>query len=257
MQDRVLALEGVVNFRDMGGYRGAGGVLARGRLFRSAHFAEATPRDLERLDGLGAALVVDLRRREERELEPNRWPGAGVEVAANDIDLNGLPPHLAALMQAEITAAGVRSYMQTSYATYPWEARYQDLFRRWFHGVLAAEGAAVVHCAAGKDRTGMAVAMLQLALGVSMDDVEADYLLTNEAIDLEARAVRLKPRIEERAGKPVPDDALKPMLGVEISYLRSGLGAIAERHGTVSKYLADELGFGPDKQMRLHEKLIV
>ncbi len=73
MSDRILPLEGVGNFRDFGGYATGGGRrIRRGRLYRSAHHAQATDADLEAIAALELAAIVDLRRGEERERMPSR-----------------------------------------------------------------------------------------------------------------------------------------------------------------------------------------
>ena len=102
---RHIALEGVDNFRDFGDYPAAGGRrLRRGALYRSASHSRATDADLARLAALEIAVVVDLRRREEREREPSRRPAnfAGM-VIANDVshDEDSWHSHIAS---AELTA---------------------------------------------------------------------------------------------------------------------------------------------------------
>ena len=74
MQDRVKPLSGVRNFRDFGGYETPHGRVRTGRLFRSGHYHEATDEDLAFLNGLGVGFHVDLRRPDERDRQPNKWP---------------------------------------------------------------------------------------------------------------------------------------------------------------------------------------
>lgn len=257
MMNRVLALDGVVNFRDFGGYDTVdGGRVAQGLLYRSAHFADASDADLERLHALGAQAVVDLRRPEEREREPNRWPGEAAETIANDEGQVELPAHVAVMMQTDLTAESVTAFMRQSYAAYPYEARYADLFRRFLHTLVSAQRPVVIHCAAGKDRTGVGCALALHALGVPRDVIFADYELTNTAVDLDARLPIVQARIEERMGRAVSPIALRPMIGVHVDYLAAAFDSIAATSGSIDAYLETDMGIGPAERARLRARLV-
>jgi protein-tyrosine phosphatase len=234
MYDRLIEFERVLNFRDFGGYdAGDGGRIKRGQLFRSASFHEASAADIARLDALGVRFLVDLRRPEERSHEANRWPGDAVQTIFHDEGVAvGLPPHLTALLQSDLSAASVETYMRDLYREFPFDARLTTLYRRWFEE-LAQGGPAVIHCAAGKDRTGLGCALTLLALGVDEDAVFADYEFTNQAVDIEARLPRIQARFEERLSRKLNPAALRPMLGVAPGYLQASLDAIGERNGSV------------------------
>jgi protein-tyrosine phosphatase len=242
--DRIHRLEGVLNFRDFGGYpTEQGGTVVRGQLFRTASFAEASERDLKYLDALGARFVVDLRRPEERADNPNRWPGEGnLPVHTNDQGYQEIPAHLAVLTETDLTPESVRQYMFTAYQHYPFEPRYVALFRAFLHGLVVEGGPAIVHCAAGKDRTGVICALTLTALGVDDDTIVADYELTNTAVDYVARLPAIKERMEARIGKPIDAEALRPMLGVHRDYLGAAFGAIRAKYPDVPSYMADVLG---------------
>lgn len=255
--DRLINFERVLNFRDFGGYdTDAGARVRRGILFRSAAFHDASEADIARLDGLGVRLIVDLRRPEERAGEPNRWPGEGVRTISNDEgNPGGLPPHLMALLQSDLSAQSVTAYMHDLYRAFAFEPRHIELYRAWFRELAAGDGAAVIHCAAGKDRTGLGCALTLIALGVPEDAVFADYEFTNQAVDIEARLPRIKARMEERLARKLDADALRPMLGVHADYLRSSLDAIEAKHGTVHAYMDEVLGVGACERDRLVVKL--
>lgn len=257
MRDRLLPLERVLNFRDFGGWDvEGGGRVVRGVLFRSASFHDATEADMAKLDALGVRFMVDLRRPEERAHEPNKWPGATTRVVSHGEGLaHALPPHLAALLRDDLTAESVTGYMHELYRGFAFETRHIELYRNWFAGLLGEGGPALIHCAAGKDRTGVGCALTLLALGVSEDDVFADYEFTNQAVDLEARLPRIKRRMEERLARSIDGAALRPMLGVSSSYLRAALDEITARHGGVHGYLEDVLGVGVRERAALRQKL--
>jgi len=258
MQDRLLGLERVLNFRDFGGWDAADGArLKRGVLYRSAAFHDATEADIGKLDSLGVSFVVDLRRPEERAFEPNKWPGDGVRSLTNDEGATlGLPPHLMALLQDELTAASVTDYMRQAYRDFPFDQRLVTLYRAWFAELSAGEDeAAVLHCAAGKDRTGLGCALTLIAVGVTEEAVYADYEFTNQAVDIEARLPRIQARMEERLSRKLDPKALRPMLGVHVDYLRAALSAIEAKYGSALGYLETELGVGKRERARLKERL--
>lgn len=246
MHDRLVDFERVLNFRDFGGWETADGAkIARGKLFRSAAFNDATDADIARLDAMGVRFLVDLRRPEERNYEPNKWPGENCRVIFNDAGAEGvaLPPHLVALMQSDLTPESTRAYMTSLYREIPFDPRLIKLYRDWF-AELAEGGAGVIHCAAGKDRTGIGCALTLIALGVEEESVYADYEFTNAAVDLEKRMPKIQARMEERLARKLDAEALRPMLGVEVDYLRAALDAIDARYGSAEAYVTDALGVG-------------
>jgi protein-tyrosine phosphatase len=244
MHDRLIPFERVLNFRDFGGWETADGArIARGALYRSASFHDATEADIARLEAMNVRFMVDLRRPEERTHEPNRWPGDEARVVRNDEGAQiGLPPHLQALLQEDLTAESVAGYMRSIYREFAFDPRHVQLYRAWFEKLGEGGGPAIIHCAAGKDRTGLGCALTLIALGVPEDAVYADYEFTNQAIDLDARLPRIKQRMEERLGRTLDPEALKPMLGVDVDYLRNAFDAIEARYGSTLNYLDRALG---------------
>lgn len=257
MHDRLVDFDRILNFRDFGGWDTAGGgKVARGKLFRSAAFNDATEADIARLEAMDLRFMVDLRRPEERAHEPNRWPGDNRRVIFNDEGAAGLalPPHLVALLQSDLSAQSTRDYMLSLYREIPFDPRLIQLYRDWF-GELAEGGAGVIHCAAGKDRTGIGCALTLIALGVDDDAVYADYEFTNQAVDLEKRMPKIQQRMEERLGKALHSAALRPMLGVDIDYLRTAFAAIEARYGSAPAYMEAVLGVGAAERAQLQQKL--
>ncbi|MEZ5957389.1 MAG: tyrosine-protein phosphatase [Hyphomonadaceae bacterium] len=258
MLDRLIDFERVLNFRDFGGWETADGAkIVRGKLFRSAAFNDATEADVARLNAMGVRFLVDLRRPEERNYEPNKWPGENCRVIFNDDGAHGatLPPHLVALMQSDLTPQSVHDYMVSLYREIPFDPRIVALYRDWFRE-LADGGAGVIHCAAGKDRTGIACALTLFALGVDEDAVFADYEFTNQAVDLETRMPRIQARMEERLGRKLQAEALRPMLGVDADYLRAALDVIDARYGSALAYMEAELGVGERQRATLRRELM-
>jgi protein-tyrosine phosphatase len=257
MHDRLVDFERILNFRDFGGWDTAGGgKVARGKLYRSASFHDATDADIERLNAMDLRFLVDLRRPEERKHEPSRWVSESCRVIFNDEGAGGteLPPHLVALLQSDLSAQSTTDYMMSLYREIPYDPRLVGLYRNWF-AELGEGGSGVVHCAAGKDRTGIICALTLMTLGVDEDAVFADYEFTNQAVDLELRMPRIQQRMEERLARKLDSASLRPMLGVQIDYLHAALKEIRERSGSVGRYVEEQLGVGARERERLRDAL--
>ena len=170
---RLIALEGAVNFRDVGGYPTTDGRRVRWRrMFRADGLTKLTEGDLVVLADLGIATVVDLRT--STELENGRFPTDQHPVTFHHYPLLDELPDFEAFKVAP-------GMLANQYLTIAREAGPQiaGVLR-----VIAADDAqpVVVHCTAGKDRTGVLTAVLLGCLGVSEDDIVADYLLSGAAM---------------------------------------------------------------------------
>ena len=112
MQNRVKSFENVRNFRDFGGYVGAGGRTIRtGVLFRSAQFGEASDADMAALETYRIKVQADLRRPDERERHGHRWPVAGVTVLASDLGEASQAPHVRFLSEVAVDAPQAHGWM--------------------------------------------------------------------------------------------------------------------------------------------------
>lgn len=254
--DRVLHLEGVHNFRDYGGYAAAGGArVRRGLLWRSGEHGGASDADLAAIASLDFATVIDLRGNGERASNPcRRAPGFAAEVLFHDGETAGLAPHVEAAGGA-VDADGARAAMQRLYREIAFRPNLVSIMRRYFAALAAREGASVVHCLAGKDRTGIAVALVHHTLGVHPDDIMADYLLTLTAGNIERRIAAGSAAI--RARRPgVTDEAIRLLMGVEAEYLDTAFAAATERYGSLDRYLDEVMGVDAAMQEALRERLL-
>lgn len=251
---RVLPLHQVHNFRDYGGYAThGGGRVKSGILWRSGHHAEATQADLQAMEALALAHVVDLRGNGERASHPVRLPErfAG-ELLHFDGETAGLGPHMEAV-EGTLNAEEAHRAMERLYASLPDRENLLWIIRRYFDALAKGEGSSLVHCHAGKDRTGMAVDLLHHALGVHPDDAMADFLLTNSVGDQEARIAQSAPTIRARYGD-VDDETVRVVMTVHERYLREARASVNERYGSVDAFLEAELGVDEAKReaLRLH-----
>ncbi|HEV2363832.1 MAG TPA: tyrosine-protein phosphatase [Caulobacteraceae bacterium] len=245
---RTLAFEGIDNFRDFGGYaRADGRRLARGRLYRSAGHSRASDADLDRLAAMGLEVIIDLRRPDERLRDPTRRP-IGFAGRVIDNDENAPDDWRAHLLKGDLSAESFRRYLLDYYRGAPFHARHLDLFSRYFAALAAVDGPVLVHCSAGKDRTGLLVALTHHMAGVHSDDILEDYLLTNDRERLARRAPLVAGIIEEMAGVRPSEAAVMTAMGVEAEYLETAFAAIEGEFGGVDAYL--ERGLGVDRALR-------
>ena len=240
---RILDFQGVANFRDYGDYATAcGRGLKAGRLYRSGHHNGATDADLQALVEMGIVVIVDLRRRAEREREPSRrWPGFAAEVIENDIGDVGKPWE-EELRDADPTVEFFREVSLGWYKRNPFEPRLIDLYTRYFAALAQTDGAVLVHCAAGKDRTGLLCALTHHLAGVHRDDLVEDFLLTNVAAAQQTHASRVGALITRHTGRIPSDEALRTAMGVNAGDLGASFEVMEARCGSLDGYLEDVLG---------------
>lgn len=250
---RVLPLEGVHNFRDYGGYASAhGGRVKSGLLWRSAQHALASDADLAAIDRLGLTLVIDLRGGSERSANPcRRGPGFAAQVFSQEAETAGLAPHMEAASKA-LDAASAKAALLGYYRLMPYRENLRPMLRCYFMALARGEGPSLVHCVAGKDRTGFAVAMAHHVLGAARDDILGDYLLTNSAGNIEARIADGAEHIRARYGA-VDDATVRVLMGVDADFIAASFAAIEERHQTVDAYLEAVLGVDAAMRDRLRE----
>ena len=169
-----LAFEGVVNFRDLGGYRSRlGGSVLFGRVFRSDRLDRMTIADRERYERLGIRTIYDLRRTEERDVAPDPFPNEHVCIISA-LEANGHPK-----LGAEPPESDGADLLRLLYRGMLDHAG-RDI-GRVFRGIADPQVAPVLfHCTAGKDRTGMIAALLLEWLGVPRELVLDDYEVTND-----------------------------------------------------------------------------
>jgi protein-tyrosine phosphatase len=240
---RVIALHGASNFRDLGGYVGEGGRPLRWRrLFRSDHLGDLSAADHRVLGEMGIAAAFDFRGVDERAAAPYEVPGLRQHALS-------IEPTVAQHMN-EITAAGraltrplVEGLMRDLY--HGLVTAQAERFAVFFRHLLELDAPLVFHCTAGKDRTGVAAALVLFALGVPREQIMADYLLTNEVF---------KPPWAPRAD--IDRDVLQALWGVQPSYLETALDTIEQELGGLEPYLARRMGLDEGQRRRLLDRYL-
>ena len=174
---RHLGLQGASNFRDLGGYPGSDGRRVRWRrLFRSNHLGQLTDTDIAIVRQLGIRSAFDFRGHEERS--GGLCTIAEIAVRSLPIEPSVVPALRERAAAGRLSVDVALDLMRESYRNYI--RRYTQHFRALFEHLLENPAPLVIHCTAGKDRTGVACALLLHALGVPQEIILEDYLLTNQ-----------------------------------------------------------------------------
>lgn len=253
-------LTGVRNFRDVGGVPTADGRrLRHGVLFRSGHLAHATDEDADFLGSLGLHTVFDFRNAADQALEgpdvelpgvrnvniPLTDPADGAEFwkMVRDGELDQLRTVLADGQGAARMIASYRSIIKRRTAEHS----------RVLHALADDSVPALMHCAAGKDRAGVSIAVALLALGVEREAIEADYLESNSP----HRRYKVHRSEKSRAGmSPEVLELLSPLFDARPTYLAAALTTIDESWGGVERYLSEGLGLDAGTRQRLRERML-
>ena len=258
--ERSLPLEGAFNLRDLGGYPARDGRVVRWRsVFRSGVLCYLSEADRIQALRLGVRVICDLRRADERRQEPTLWPELTAQIIHWDEDTDAAARKSLNLNTLR-TEDEARRVMLHLYRNLPiWlNARLRALFQRLIQGDVPL----LFHCAAGKDRTGVAAALLLTALGVPREVVIEDYVLTNHTGNLEGLlALRLSTQsalgvVSERAPALVPE-VRRPLLNADPDYLNAALEQIESAHGTIERFLSRELDVGRRERDKLADLLLV
>jgi protein-tyrosine phosphatase len=236
---RHVALQGVYNARDLGGYLTVDHRRVRwGRVYRSAALGQATEDDVAELTARGVRLICDFRSGPERVSAPNTWAAvAGIESWGLPA-LESIGDSRQLLEVSMISEAETRALMTRTYRQIPFDqARsYAHVFAR----LVQDKTPLLFHCAAGKDRSGVAAALLLDVLGVSREAILEDYLLSNRVRSRIEAAFVADPR-HERAIRD-SSRSWAPLMDADARYLAAMFDAVESQRGSVAEYFLTDLG---------------
>jgi protein-tyrosine phosphatase len=241
--ERHYSFEGCFNFRDIGGYLNQDGKkVKKGLYFRAGRQDRMTEKDLVQLSDLNISTQIDLRKQEE-VLDQGRGPLE--DMGANYINIAVIPEGGSDKLNKLVGDTGISGKRYLGYLEFG-PTSWLRLF-----GILADEEnlPVLLHCTAGKDRTGVSTAFLLSVLGVSRDIIEADYLLTN--LDTERQA----DFIESTVGYPEGYNREKmiSIAGVPKDAMKDFLDGVESKWGSVVEYL-EKIGVTQEQmdQVRLN-----
>ncbi|MFV8816148.1 tyrosine-protein phosphatase [Haliea sp. E17] len=256
---RLLPLEGGRNFRDVGGYPAGEGMQVKwGKLYRSGTLYALTDNDFALLDERDIAVIADLRSNEERAGEPTMWRVDEPEIlswAYSQGDTLGGMREL--FSQEGLTPADVTQVMAGLYREMPGQqaSHYRDIFDQLADNRLPL----VVHCSAGKDRTGVGIGLILTALGVPREVILEDYAMSEKYQQIPV----LKGKdYQFEEGDPLalmaalPQELVAPLMGSNPVYLESAFAAIEEQHGSVMAYIQGELEVSDEELAQLRANLL-
>jgi protein-tyrosine phosphatase len=252
-----IDLEGAVNVRDVGGLPTEdGGEIVYGRLLRSENLQELSPADVGKLvDEIGVTTVVDLRTTAEVELE---GPGPLDAVPSVRHAYHPVLPELGSRTDAVAEALLVKK-AEADRSRFPDDSmcghylgyleERPDEVTGALRSIMTSEGAAIVHCAAGKDRTGVIVALALTVAGVERDAIVADYMATADRMEeIIGRLQRSRTYAQDINSRPV-----RAHLPREET-MKAFLEQLDVRYGGLPQWLADS-GFTADELSLLRARL--
>jgi protein-tyrosine phosphatase len=245
------------NLRDLGGHvTGNGAVLRGGLVYRSGQLSPMSPGEMEQIALLGLKNVFDLRTNEEVSARPDEIP-PGVNYQALDVLAeNALAPaqFVDLLLQperanAELGDGKVEALLTQVYRKFVHLPSAKQAYGEMFASLGRPDQLpALVHCAAGKDRTGWAAAALLTLLGVPREAVMADFLRSNDHV-----IPLYHEEIDAFVAAGGQRSILLALVGVKPEYLDASFDEVEQRHGTIEGYFADALGIDAARQETMRE----
>lgn len=248
---REVGLEGGRNFRDLGGYTGINGKKVRwGQIYRSGSPIALTAGDWEVLKTKGICAICDLRTVRERQHEPFiasdnfEYAYWGGNFTANFAELR------TSMAQTFLTAEDARAGMIAGYRRLPFDLA--GAYRQLFTYLVKGDYPLLFNCSAGKDRTGVGAALILLSLGVSRQEILADYELTNTILARPSpKSEYFRPRL-----KGVAPDISNIIGRADPSYLLAALAAVGDFQGGFEGYAHRILGLAASDITFLQDRLL-
>ncbi len=247
---RILPFQTVYNFRDFGQYPGYDGqLILGGRLFRSAHLHHMSGPDIARFEDLRIGVIIDMRYEAERKKQPNQLPAdhksttLAYSPGANKDPL-AIAPHEAFMAHDLKQAEDARFYMMNSYKERPLDIGFQSLARASLKHMAKTGDNILIHCAAGKDRTGTLAALILHMLGAEREVILEDYMLTMTAVDLPTLLEMASVKLSEKHGRRFNPDMLAPLFGVSEDYLQQSFITM----GDIDHYIEAVLRITPKEK---------
>lgn len=262
LHDNTPRLIGASNFRELGGYLTTDGRrIRRQRVYRSDALSQLHADDFAVLDTLPIGLVCDVRSMHERTAAPNGWPvnqpaQLPIEHLHLDVsnDIRAANKELSRAMMANPTAQGADAVMISTYKAMP--GAFIGRLAPVFDWLTSTDRAVLVHCTAGKDRTGFFCAILMLALGVERSVVFEDYMLTAKRFGVEQLSKNATRGLNAALGHELAPEVLKVISGVRAEYLEVALQTIETEFQSLDNYLLVAAGLDASKRRALQAVLL-
>jgi len=247
---RHVVLQGAANFRDLGGYETKDGKHVKwDEIYRSADISKLTDADLLVLQDRKITYDVDLRGIRESAMAPDRL-NPGTNYVLCSAGSNNLGAMMKGLYTAKGKKAGDSLIMQFYTNTDSLALRYKPFFDKLLD--LPSGQSLVFHCTAGKDRTGIAAALLLYALGVPYDTIIKDY----EATNYYRKGENEKAMAQMVKYTHADEEVAKAMMAAKKEYLDGTFDAIKKQYGSIDNYLKTQIGLDDEKIALLKKKFL-
>ncbi|WP_331344579.1 tyrosine-protein phosphatase [Cellvibrio sp. UBA7661] len=260
--ERVLPLEGGFNFRDLGGYSTNDGRMVQwGKIYRSGTMVDLTQRDYEYLGKLDINVMCDFRSREEIQQEPTAWKNFAPDADYQTKDYSMREMMSASLRFDQVkTAEQAQEMFKGFYRTGPY--RFKNELSKMFNDLADNKAPLAFNCSAGKDRTGMAAALVLTALDVPRNLIEQDYALTEKVANFGQREMLRRMRAEQQgktAEAPhsgiaaMPAEARNVFMGSDPIFIQAMFEELEKNHGSARNFIRDELNIDDQKIARIQK----
>lgn len=254
LENQLIDVEGVENARQLGGYVACDGRKVKdGLLLRTGGISNISDETAQKLSAsFNVKYVVDLRMDFERNRTPDKEIAGAQNIGISVYNTDMTDPDVVELMKKIQAAAGddvqqgilcsQAGTYKTQYSKILQSEQGQKGFTQFFEILLEnkGEGAILWHCTYGKDRTGVAGALILYALGVDEDTIMQDFLLTNEANADKIKSIEAE-LIARGCEQSVVKDALS-MGGVDGDYFKAAFDEVKQEYGSVIAYIKGKLG---------------
>lgn len=250
VKGRHIDMEGAANFRDIGGYKTKDGKSVKwSNIYRSGKLSGLTDNDRNKMKSLGIKTVVDFRTNAEVEKEPDALD-ASINYFHFPIGEDKWAKEDFFKKMLATPADSMDMFMTQLYQEIP--IKWANSYKRFFEVLSDAKSTPLVfHCAAGKDRAGIATALVLNTLGVDTKTIEKDYLLSNYY-----RHEDNKNYVKTMAENGIPSDLAKTMLLVSPANFEGIISIIDEKHGSRDSYIKNELNVGDQVKAGLRNRFL-
>jgi protein-tyrosine phosphatase len=246
--ERIIPMQSLYNFRDLGGYYSNNNRQTKwGKLYRSCSLSKASRQDMKMLDNLGIKTIIDFRTEKEQFDSPRKY--TATQVFSFPLRWNMTTIYFDKILSGVMKKGDVLICLQD--ATADLLEKNSDYYAQMFD-ILSDENnyPIVMSCSMGKDRTGIASALILTALDIDWEQVVNDFLLSDELIDYDSQLINAEmypPEIQE---------VFTFMIRSHKETITWSFEKIAKEYGSVNKYLEQELNLTPKKKEKLKELML-
>lgn len=242
--EHLLGITSGRNFRELGGYQTLSGKKVRmHKLLRTGNLADLSPFDLDFLKEYGVKYIIDFRSKEEVTRQPDRIPD-GAEYVFDPVFSEDLTNSSKSINDLENQSKKDPNFgfdhMLYAYEDMIRSDSAQKAYRIFFDKLLSNDQAGqslIFHCTAGKDRTGFGAILVLSALGVPLNTIKKDYMLTNTFTKdfIDGMLAR-----EKKQGKNSNTlQSIRDIQSVHPEYINHAIKVINDDYGSINNYLRE------------------